>query len=125
MTRVRGYFSFHPQWPRQILLNIVLCIALRLLLLPNLLWPETNVLTANYNNSRTNSNLSETILKPSNVNPDTFGKIGSSRKRLIRPAVPHAANGGTDRGVAVSGGFNSVTSINCPAVKVHRSGFSN
>ena len=77
MTRVRGYLSSHQQWPRQIWLNIAISIALRLLWLPNLLWPQTNVLTANYDNSRTNSNLSETILKPSNVSPDTFGKIGS------------------------------------------------
>ncbi len=35
------------------------------------------VLTANYDNERTNANLKETILKPSNVGKDTFGKIGS------------------------------------------------
>jgi uncharacterized protein (TIGR03437 family) len=36
-----------------------------------------NVLTANYNNERTNANLKEVILNPSNVSKDTFGKIGS------------------------------------------------
>jgi len=36
-----------------------------------------NILTANYDNERTNANLKETILNPSNVAPGTFGKIGS------------------------------------------------
>ena len=36
-----------------------------------------NVLTANYDNERTNANLKETILNPSNVGQGTFGKIGS------------------------------------------------
>src|SRR5229473_1052724 len=43
----------------------------------DLLSSQVNVLTANYDNSRTNSNLNETILNPSNVNLDHFGKIGS------------------------------------------------
>jgi uncharacterized protein (TIGR03437 family) len=34
-------------------------------------------LTANYDNSRTNSNLNETVLNPSNVSAAGFGKIGS------------------------------------------------
>jgi uncharacterized protein (TIGR03437 family) len=36
---------------------------------------QVNVLTANYDNQRTNANLHETVLKPSNVNPASFGKI--------------------------------------------------
>lgn len=36
-----------------------------------------SVLTGNYNNHRTNANLQETILTPSNVNRDNFGKIGT------------------------------------------------
>jgi hypothetical protein len=38
---------------------------------------QVNVLTANYDNERTNANLKEVTLNPSNVSKDTFGKIGS------------------------------------------------
>lgn len=38
---------------------------------------SVQVLTANYDNERTNANLKETVLNPSNVGKDTFGKIGS------------------------------------------------
>jgi uncharacterized protein (TIGR03437 family) len=38
---------------------------------------QVSVLTANYDNGRTNSNLLETTLTPSNVNSDSFGKIGT------------------------------------------------
>jgi len=38
---------------------------------------QVNVLTANYDNQRTNANLQETILKPTNVSAATFGKIAS------------------------------------------------
>jgi hypothetical protein len=41
-----------------------------------LLWGQTNVLTANYGNERTNANLGETILTTANVNPALFGKLG-------------------------------------------------
>jgi uncharacterized protein (TIGR03437 family) len=37
---------------------------------------QVNVLTANYDDQRTNSNLQETILNQSNVNTANFGKIG-------------------------------------------------
>src|SRR5262250_1202882 len=36
-----------------------------------------NILTGNYDNQRTNANLQETILTTANVNPNSFGKIGS------------------------------------------------
>lgn len=38
---------------------------------------QVNVLTANYDNNRTNANLSETKLNPKTVSPATFGKIGT------------------------------------------------
>ena len=38
---------------------------------------QVNVLTANYDNDRTNANPQETILNQSNVNTDSFGKIGA------------------------------------------------
>jgi len=42
-----------------------------------LAFAQVNVLTANYDNQRTNANVHETVLKPSNVNPASFGKIAS------------------------------------------------
>ena len=36
---------------------------------------QTQVLTSNYGNERTNANLSETVLTPANVNPAQFGKL--------------------------------------------------
>jgi uncharacterized protein (TIGR03437 family) len=44
---------------------------------PDLLIAQGNVLAANYDNERTNLNLNERLLKPSNVNVLAFGKIGS------------------------------------------------
>jgi len=38
---------------------------------------QVNVTTANYDNERTNSNTSETILNPSSVNPSSFGKLAA------------------------------------------------
>src|SRR5579871_6343707 len=38
---------------------------------------QVNVLTANYDNNRTNSNVQETTLNTQTVNPNTFGKIGT------------------------------------------------
>src|SRR5260370_38551 len=52
-------------------------LSMNLIFLPHALLAQVNVLTANYDNARTNSNLSETILNPSSVKADTFGKIGS------------------------------------------------
>ena len=36
---------------------------------------QTSVWTVNYDNNRTNANLSEVILNTSNVNPTQFGKL--------------------------------------------------
>ncbi len=38
---------------------------------------QVNVLTANYDNNRTNSNLNETMLNPQTVSPAAFGKVGT------------------------------------------------
>ena len=38
---------------------------------------QVNVLTANYDNQRTNANVQENVLTPRNVNPTSFGKIGT------------------------------------------------
>jgi hypothetical protein len=46
------------------------------LFFPGLLWGQTQVLTGNYGNERTNANLSETILTTTNVSPAQFGKLG-------------------------------------------------
>ncbi len=40
-------------------------------------WAQVNVTTANYGNSRANSNVSETILTHATVSGGTFGKVGS------------------------------------------------
>jgi uncharacterized protein (TIGR03437 family) len=51
--------------------------SLILLSLSSVVLSQVSVLTANYDNSRTNSNLSEVILNQSNVKSGTFGKIGA------------------------------------------------
>ena len=49
--------------------------ALALAIVP--LQGQVNILTANYDKYRTNSNLSETVLNPSTVTPAGFGKVGT------------------------------------------------
>ena len=46
-----------------------------LLTLGGITHAQVNVLTVNYDNSRTNANPQETILNPSSVNALTFGKL--------------------------------------------------
>jgi len=48
-----------------------------LLALSSLAPAQVNVLTANYDNNRTNANLQETQLTPATVGPQSFGKLGS------------------------------------------------
>jgi hypothetical protein len=45
--------------------------------LPHTVSAQVNVLTANYDNNRTNANMAETLLNVSNVNPAQFGKLYS------------------------------------------------
>ena len=52
-----------------------LCLAL--MASAGLLCAQVDVLTANYDNNRTNGNLNETILNLNNVNPTQFGKLYS------------------------------------------------
>src|SRR5579871_392982 len=47
---------------------------LSLFVLPAL-WAQVDVLTANYDNNRTNANLGEFVLNKANVNPTQFGKL--------------------------------------------------
>ncbi|MGD0436481.1 MAG: hypothetical protein ABSB86_08445 [Bryobacteraceae bacterium] len=63
----------HSKTPR----NYVALIATAGLLLPFTGSAQVSVLTANYDNARTNANLEETILTPASVNPRSFGKIGA------------------------------------------------
>jgi uncharacterized protein (TIGR03437 family) len=44
---------------------------------PSIAFAQPNVLSANYDNQRTNANLQETILNASNVNTANFGKLGT------------------------------------------------
>jgi uncharacterized protein (TIGR03437 family) len=46
------------------------------LLLASSAFAQVNVLTANYDNQRTNANLQETVLNQQNVNSSSFGKLG-------------------------------------------------
>lgn len=52
----------------RLLLTVSVCV--------NLLPAQTNVLTANYDNGRSNANLQETQLSVANVAPGSFGKLG-------------------------------------------------
>jgi uncharacterized protein (TIGR03437 family) len=71
-------FAGRRQWQRHVRLGICFgIISVNQLLLPDLAIAQASILTANYDNERTNSNLNETRLKPSNVNSAAFGKIGS------------------------------------------------
>ena len=54
----------------------LLQVALAMAVVPALL-PAQSVLTGNYDNSRTNANLSETVLSPATVKPGSFGKLFS------------------------------------------------
>src|SRR5271165_2230927 len=49
---------------------------------------NANVLTFHHNNARTGEYLSETLLTPSNVNSERFGKIGFLRVRGLVDAQP-------------------------------------
>ena len=53
----------------------------RLLILPFLCglaaWAQVDVLTANYDNNRTNANLAESILTPHTVGPGSFAKLAT------------------------------------------------
>ncbi len=79
---------------------------------------QVSVLTSNYNNERTNANLQETILNPSSISTDTFGKIGAFPVDGAIFAQPLYANGvqiagkGTHNVVFVVTMHNSVYAIN-------------
>ena len=49
---------------------------------------QVNILTSNYDNQRTNSNLHETVLNPRGVNSTSFGKIGTFPVDAIIYAQP-------------------------------------
>src|SRR5713226_6947260 len=79
---------------------------------------QVNVLTANYDNDRTNANLQETILTQANVNSASFGKIGTFPVDGAIFAQPLYAGGvqsagkGTLNVVFVATMHNSVYAIN-------------
>src|SRR5581483_572826 len=52
----------------------MVCISL-ILTIASAAWAQVDVLTRNYNNQRTGTNLSEKVLNPANVNPSQFGKL--------------------------------------------------
>src|SRR5258706_7327905 len=55
--------------------NALLLLGFTLAPTPHASAQQTQVFTRNYNNQRTGANLSEAILKPSNVNANQFGKL--------------------------------------------------
>src|ERR1700689_4629529 len=67
------------------------------------LWAQVDVLTANYDNNRTNANLGEFVLNKSNVNPTQFGKLFSLAVDGQVYAQPLYM-----RGVNVAGGARNV-----------------
>jgi uncharacterized protein (TIGR03437 family) len=82
---------------------------------------QVNVLTGNYDNQRTNANLRETILNTVNVNPNSFGKIGTFpvdgqiyAQPLYAAGVPITGKG-TRNVVYVATMHNSVYAIDADA----------
>src|SRR5439155_10618210 len=77
--------------------------ALAMVVFASALSAQLNVLTANYGNDRTNTNLAEQILTASNVSPDTFGKVGAfpvDGQIYAQPLYVHGASvGGSTRNV--------------------------
>ena len=93
--------------PQRILTFFCFCLSL-----PAILGAQA-VLTANYDNARTNANLSETSLTPGNVGPNSFGKLFALSvdgqiyaQPLYMPALSIA--GGTHNVVFVTTMRNSV-----------------
>jgi hypothetical protein len=80
------------------LLNFIVLPALS-----SLLWAQVDVLTANYDNNRTNANLGEFVLNKGNVNSTQFGKLFSLAVDGQVYAQPLYM-----RGVNVSGGAQNV-----------------
>jgi uncharacterized protein (TIGR03437 family) len=83
---------------------------------------QVNILTANGNNDRTNSNLQETQLSPATVSPPTFGKLGTfpvDGQVYSQPLVMSGLSvpgGGTHNVVFVSTMHNSVYAFDADAV---------
>src|ERR1035437_9945187 len=85
------------------------------------LFAQVDVLTANYDNNRTNANLSEFVLNKSNVNPAQFGKLYSfaiDGEAYAQPLYVRGVNfaGGTARNVLyVATMHNSVYAFDADA----------
>ena len=82
---------------------------------------QVNILTANGDNDRSNSNLQETQLSPATVNSSTFGKLGTwpvdgqvYSQPLFVSGLP--ISGGTHNVVFVSTMHNSVYAFDADAV---------
>src|SRR5579864_5039401 len=82
---------------------------------------QTDVLTANYDNNRTNANLHEWLLNTSNVNPMQFGKLYSlpvDGQVYAQPLFVHALDipgTGTVNVLYVATMHNSVYAFNADA----------
>jgi uncharacterized protein (TIGR03437 family) len=67
----------HPEWRLRAIKRRLLLCSLVIFVCSSILFAQVDVLTANYDNNRTNANLSEFVLNKSNVNPAQFGKLYS------------------------------------------------
>ena len=85
-------------------------------------YAQVNILTANGNNDRTNSNLQETQLSPATVSPSAFGKLGVFSVDGQVYAQPLVVSGqsisgrGTHNVVFVSTMHNSVYAFDADAM---------
>jgi len=90
-------------------------------LFPLVSFAQTNIVTSNYDNQRTNSNTQETILNTSNVNTSNFGKLGAFHVDGQIYAQPLYVNGvtitgkGTHNVVYAATMHNSVYAIDADA----------
>ena len=86
-----GPSMVYPNWfmNRQILLSVLVLGA------PAAARAQVDVLTANYDNNRTNANLNEGLLNTNNVNPTQFGKLYAypvDGQVYAQPLYVHALN---------------------------------
>jgi uncharacterized protein (TIGR03437 family) len=100
-------------------------LSLKLIFLISLFSPldraQVNILTANGNNDRTNSNLQETQLSPATVTPTAFGKLGAlpvDGQVYSQPLIVSGLSiaGGTHNVVFVSTMHNSVYAFDADAM---------
>src|SRR6266404_4107326 len=110
---------------RRIQLRFVAISLAALCLASPLVVAQVNVLTANYDNLRTNANLNESALNPQNVNSTNFGKLdafpvdGSIFAQPLYASGIQIGNKGVRNVVFVATMHNSVYAIDADAPQSH------